>query len=165
MALAWHGIALSCGVVKTALACLLVVACSSGNAPPAKPAGHVDIVDAPAGTADVAALVKQQQQELTAAHRRLVVYVGAAWCEPCQQIHAAIVSHRLDTEFPDLTLLAFDLDRDGAALDRAGYSSSLIPLFAIPDADGRGGRKREFGGRKDIDNVPLLTGKLHRLLD
>jgi len=146
------------------LCCLFVVACNSAT-PPAKPAGHVDFVDAPAGTADVAALVHDKLAEMQAAHRRLVVYVGAAWCEPCQQIHTAIASHRLDADFPDLTLLAFDLDRDGPALERAGYSSELIPLFAIPGADGHAGPKREFGGKKDIDNVPLLMGKLHRLLD
>ena len=150
--------------MKRSLWCLFVIACNSST-PPAKPVGHVDIVDAPAGTTDVAALVRDKLAETQAAHRRLVVYVGAAWCEPCQQIHAAILSHRLDADFPDLTLLAFDLDRDATALDKAGYSSELIPLFAIPNADGRSGSKREYGGRKDIDNVPLLTGKLHHLLD
>ena len=130
-----------------------------------RPSGDVEIVDAPAGTADIAALVRVQLVPLAAVHRRLVVYVGATWCEPCQQIHAAIASHQLDGEFPDLTLLEFDLDRDEAALERAGYTSPLIPLFALPAGDGRAGLRREFGGRKDIDNVPLLTAKLHRLLD
>ncbi len=111
-------------------------------------------------TTDVAALVRAQMAE----HHQLVVYVGASWCEPCQQIHQAITSHRLDAEFPGLTLLAFDLDRDAAALKAADCDSPLIPLFAIPDDKGHCGPKREFGGRKDVDNVPLLTGKLHRLL-
>lgn len=150
--------------VKRILLSLLVVACHRENAPP-PPSGHVEVVDAPVGTADVAALVRQQLAATQAAHRRLVVYVGATWCEPCQQIHEAILSHRLDGDFPDLTLLAFDLDRDGTALERAGYSSALIPLFAIPGPDGKAGPRREFGGRKEVDNVPLLTGKLHRLLE
>ena len=110
-------------------------------------------------------LVRIHRAALQAIHRRLVVYVGATWCEPCNQIHEAITSHRLDAELPDLTLLAFDLDRDDAALERAGYGSPLIPLFALPAGDGRAGLRREYGGQKDVDNVPLLTAKLHRLLD
>jgi hypothetical protein len=136
---------------------VLLAACSK-----TAPSG-VEYIDAPAG-ADVAKLVQQTAGELAARHRRLVVYVGASWCEPCQEIHHAIEQHKLDTEFPDLTLLAFDLDRDGPALSLDGYDSELIPLFALPGPDGRATGKKEFGGKKGIDNVPLLTGKLHRLL-
>ena len=146
------------------IAASLVAACQTAAAP-APPPGRVEIVDAPPGTTDVAALVRQTLAITTAAQRRLIVYVGATWCEPCQQIHAAILSHRLDQTFPDLTLLEFDLDRDGKALAAAGYTSELIPLFDVPAADGRAGPRREFGGKHGIDNVQLLTTKLHRLLD
>jgi thiol-disulfide isomerase/thioredoxin len=125
----------------------------------------VDLVEAPPGIDDVAAYVRDTAARVTAANRRLVVYVGAAWCEPCQQIHAAALAHQLDAEFPDLTLLAFDLDRDGAALHRAGYESPLIPLFAVPLADGRAGERRAYGGVHDGDNVTLLKGKLAHLFD
>ena len=142
-------------------ALLLAAACAACNAKPA-PSG-VEYVDAPAG-ADVAKLVQSTAAELEARHRRLVVYVGAAWCEPCQEIHHAIEQHKLDTEFPDLTLLAFDLDRDGPRLEMDGYSSELIPLFALPGPDGRASGKKEFGGKKGVDNVPILTAKLRKLL-
>jgi len=144
------------------LAFAALLACDTPT-PPA--AAGVELIEAPAGTSDIAALVRATAQQLGVRHRRLVVYVGATWCEPCQQIHAAIAGHRLDTVFPDLSLLVFDADRDATALEKAGYVSDLIPLFALPDADGRSSARREFGGRKDIDNVPLLTDKLHRLLD
>ena len=140
---------------------LALVACQNSAAP----RGAVEIVEAPAGTSDVAALVRQTAQLTQAEHRRLLVYVGASWCEPCQQIHAAILAHQLDATFPDLTLLAFDLDRDEAALAKAGYTSDLIPLFAIPGPDGRATARKEFGGKHAVDNVPLLTDKLRRLLD
>ena len=143
---------------------ILVLAAACHGAAPA-PAPHVELVEAPAGTHDVAALVRQTLAQTTAAHRRLVVYVGATWCEPCQQIHAAVQAHRLDQEFPDLTLLAFDFDRDGDALAAAGYVSELIPLFVVPGPDGRAGPRRASGGKHGIDNVPLLVGKLHGLLD
>jgi thiol-disulfide isomerase/thioredoxin len=140
-------------------ALILLAACHA-----AAPAG-VELVDAPAGVTDVAALVRQTALDTDGHHRRLVVYVGASWCEPCQQIHAAAAAHQLDADFPNLTLLQFDLDRDGKALEQAGYTSELIPLFAIPTADGRASAHRESGGVKVGDNVKLLTTKLHRLLD
>lgn len=122
-----------------------------------------EIVDAePAG--DVAGIVREAAAKLAPRHRQLVVYVGAAWCEPCKAIHDAIVAHQLDAEFPDLTLLAFDLDRDGDRLAKAGYVSPLIPLFALPAPDGTAGLRRDYGGVKVGDNVKLLSGKLQHLL-
>ena len=130
-----------------------------------KASSGVELVDAPPGTTDVAAVVRATAEHVANAHRRLFVYVGASWCEPCQQIHAAIVDHRLDETFPDLTLLVFDLDRDGPALEAAGYTSPLIPLFEIPGPDGRAGPRKVFGGKHDGDNVKLLTDKLHTIYD
>jgi hypothetical protein len=127
-------------------------------------ASGVSIIEAPPGVTDVAALVRDTAARVAAADRRLVVYVGATWCEPCQQIHQAALAHQLDAVLPDLTLLAFDLDRDGPALKQAGYESPLIPLFALPLADGRASDRREYGGVHDGDNVTLLTSKLVRLL-
>ena len=149
-------------VALATLAGSQLAGCQNGGEPALSP-GAVQIVDAPA-VDDIPALVRSELARASTARRRLVVYVGASWCEPCQQIHHAIVAHQLDDAFPDLTLVAFDLDRDGPALERGGYASPMIPLFAIPEADGRGGPRREVGGRKDIDNVPLLVAKLHRLL-
>src|SRR5690349_21309473 len=105
---------------------LFLVACG------VKPVRGLELIDAPAHTSDVAALVRRTQHRLASSKRRLVVYVGATWCEPCQELHAAAASHRLDDAFPDLSLLVFDLDRDGAALKAAGYTSEYIPLFVVP---------------------------------
>ena len=124
----------------------------------------VKLVDAPPGTQDVAALVRDTAEEARIEHRRLVVYVGAKWCHPCQVIHQAAETGKLDAAFPDLELLIFDLDRDRAALERAGYGSNLIPLFVIPDAEGRGGARRTEGGLEGDGNLQYLSGKLRALL-
>jgi thiol-disulfide isomerase/thioredoxin len=147
--------------MKLALVLSLVVAVACKGSAPA----GVELVDAPAATADVAAAVRDAMHAAADRHRRLVVYVGATWCEPCEQFHAAAVAHQLDAEFPDLTLIVFDLDRSGPALERSGYQSELIPLFVVPEPDGRGGTHRVSGGVKVGDNVKLLTAKLHSLLD
>jgi thiol-disulfide isomerase/thioredoxin len=151
------------GSVTRSVAVLAVALAAAACSSHARVAG-VEIIEAPPGVTDVAAFVRNTAARVAAADRRLVVYVGATWCEPCQQIHAAALAHQLDAELPDLTLLAFDQDRDGAALQQAGYDSPLIPLFALPLADGRAGDRREFGGVHDGDNVTLLKGKLVRLL-
>lgn len=140
---------------------VFAVACGSSQS---APHGKLELVDAPA-TQDIAPLVATEATKAQHDGKRLIVYVGASWCEPCQEIHHAIEQHKLDAEFPDLTLLAFDLDRDGSRLSLDGYDSELIPLFALPGPDGRASGKKEFGGKKGVDNVPLLTAKLHHLLD
>lgn len=96
--------------------------------------------------------------------RDVVVYVGASWCEPCTRFHDAVASGALDATFPTLTLLEFDLDRDRAALEAAGYGSRMIPLFAIPGPDGRGTDRRIQGGVKGEGAVDNIVPRLRELL-
>ena len=146
----------SCDVRRAVFSVIALCACVA-------PPHHVKLVEAPA-TDDVAALVRTTAEKAHAEHRRLVVYVGAKWCEPCQVIHAAAQDGSLDAAFPDLELLAFDLDRDRAALERAGYSSTYIPLFDVPNPDGRAGPRHAEGGLKHGDNLEFLRAKLKKLL-
>ena len=80
----------------------------------------------------------QEQVEISdAAHTRVLVYVGASWCEPCQHFHQAVERGELDTALSGLRFLEFDQDRDAAALKVAGYLYQYIPVLALPDPDGR----------------------------
>ncbi len=80
----------------------------------------------------------QQQVELAdAAHLRVLVYVGASWCEPCQRFHEAVQKGELNGPLNGLRFLEFDQDRDAGALKVAGYSYQYIPVLALPDPDGR----------------------------
>ena len=113
---------------------------------------------------DVATLVVDERRRAQAAGRDLLVYVGASWCEPCTYFHAAAEDGSLDEVFPTLRLLEFDLDRDRDRLAAAGYESKLIPLFVVPDADGRAGPRRTEGGIKGPNAVQNLTPRLQALL-
>ncbi len=80
----------------------------------------------------------QEQVELAdAAHTRVLVYVGASWCEPCQRFHAAVQRGELNGTLNGLRFLEFDQDHDAAALKTAGYLYEFIPVLALPDPDGR----------------------------
>jgi thiol-disulfide isomerase/thioredoxin len=80
----------------------------------------------------------QQQVELAdAAHLRVLVYVGASWCEPCQHFHQAVEHGELNGPLNGLRFLEFDQDRDASALKVAGYLYQYIPVIALPDPDGR----------------------------
>jgi thiol-disulfide isomerase/thioredoxin len=80
----------------------------------------------------------QQQVELAdAAHLRVLVYVGASWCEPCQHFHQAVERGELNGTLNGLRFLEFDQDRDASALKVAGYLYQYIPVLALPDPDGR----------------------------
>src|SRR5580658_3310827 len=110
----------------------------AGAASEKPPAGKVRLEDARA-QGDVDALVQEALASAAPGRRRVVVYVGASWCGPCQLFHRAAESGELDATFPDVDLLVFDADRDRERLAAAGYAwKKYIPLFALPGPDGRG---------------------------
>src|SRR5262245_2857436 len=129
-----------------ALAALLTAGCSGkpGDAG-ARRAGDATKVEAAPATkaapefvkassldAGMAALGLASQEQATRDGRRLVVYVGAPWCEPCLAFHAAVEAGKLDTELAGIRFLEFDADEHRAAIDEGGYGGRLIPRFALP---------------------------------
>jgi hypothetical protein len=58
----------------------------------------------------------------------------------------------------------FDNDRDGDALEKAGYHSQLIPLFVLPNADGTSSGKQIEGSVKGADAVKQISPRLEALL-
>lgn len=122
----------------------------------------MQFVNAAAG--DVPPLVIAAAQEAEHEHRRLIVYVGAAWCQPCEAFHEAGARGDLDTALPGLTLLTFDSDLDTDRLDAAGYNSRMIPLFVVPGPDGRGTERRTSGARTGSDYVGDLVPRVQALL-
>lgn len=118
-----------------------------------------------AGGGDVAALVRTEREKAATDGRELIVYVGAKWCEPCQRFHHAAQAGELDAEFPELTILEFDLDEDRDRITAAGYMSKLIPLFVRPGPDGRASDRRFEGGIKGEGAVANIAPRLHKLTD
>ncbi|MGD0674317.1 MAG: thioredoxin family protein [Polyangiaceae bacterium] len=137
---------------------------SAGNeaSAPTQPAPRLFFVQAPDGSVD--RIVRDAVAGAAGDHRRVVVYVGASWCEPCERFHRAVERGDLDTVFPDLTLLAFDADRDGSRLRAAGYGSTYIPLFVRPGSDGRASSEKIEGGIKGDGAVAQLVPRLKDLL-
>ena len=119
-------------------------------------------VKAPDG--DVATLVKQAQADAIAAGAKLVVYVGAPWCEPCKEFHAAAEAGKLDAKLPRLRFLEFDLDKDEPRLATAGYVTKYIPLFAVPAYDGRASGKQIAGSIKGEAAADEITPRLLQIL-
>jgi hypothetical protein len=132
--------------------------------PPAVKAAatHVEIVKTTGD--DVQETVRREVVRARADKRDLLVYVGARWCEPCQYFHNAAAAGELDGTFPTLRLVEFDLDRDREALDRAGYSSKMIPLFALPREDGSGSGEQIEGSIKGPGAVQQIVPRLKELL-
>jgi hypothetical protein len=127
------------------------------------PARKLLLKDAPADGA-VDDIVKRALAESTTEGRRLVVYVGAKWCEPCQRFHHAAERGELDSIFGDLEMLVFDLDRDNERLASAGYVSKLIPLVALPGPDGKASGKQVEGGIKGEGAVGNIAPRLKQML-
>ena len=119
---------------------------------------------APDGLTDAAPSVRDALTKANADGRALLVYVGATWCEPCQRFHHAVDQGELDADFPRLSILAFDADRDHEALAAAGYFSRLIPLFAVPKSDGSSSGKQIEGSVKGETAVGEITPRLRALV-
>jgi len=136
----------------------VLIACQGGSSEPQR--RPLELVDAPA-MADVAGYVASQ---VARGDATVVVYVGASWCEPCQRFHAAAATHQLDAAFAGLRLLMFDADRDGPALEAAGYRSTLIPLFALPGPAGRASGQQFEGSIKGDGAVAEILPHLRGLV-
>ena len=139
-------------------------AASSTSAPLVLAPPGVRMINATAGN-DAAKLIAAERDNATKEGRDHIVYVGAKWCEPCQRFHQAAEKGELDSEFPNLNVMAFDLDEDRDRIKAAGYDSTYIPLFVVPSPDGRASEKRFEGGVKGDKAVANLTPKLHALLN
>lgn len=139
---------------------------TTNNGPPPTPplvlARGVRFVKAEGG--EVAALVRKERERAAADGRTLIVYAGATWCEPCQRFHQAALRGELDDEFPALSILEFDVDVDRERLVQAGYASKLIPLFVLPNADGRASSRRFEGGIKGDGAVRNIVPQLKQLV-
>jgi thiol-disulfide isomerase/thioredoxin len=114
---------------------------------------------------DAAVLVADFAAQAAQQGRRLVVYVGAPWCEPCRHLHEAAEHGGLDDRVGPLDLLMFDAEVDAARLQAAGYSSRLIPLLAVPGPDGRASGLQMEGGIKGEGAVENLVPRLQAMLD
>ncbi len=153
------------GAILTSTGCKTQAGDSSGvdsRVGARTPSDKVRALHAPAG--DVALLVQSERAQAVVEDRQLVVYVGATWCEPCQKFHHAVELGELDSIFPRLTLVEFDLDEDHERLANAGYFSNYIPLFAIPKGDGTASGRQVEGGIKGDGAVGFITTKLKELL-
>ncbi len=122
----------------------------------------LEFVPAPV-VGDLAAWVKSQRESGQAAGRKVVVYVGASWCEPCQRFHQAALAGKLDDKLPPTRFLEFDLDSDQARLAAAGYKSKYIPLFTLPEADGRSSGRQIEGSIKGEGAPEEIAPRLVRL--
>jgi hypothetical protein len=142
---------------------------ASGSAPTAATTGPmilargVRIVRAGVGL-NAARVIRDERERARSDGRDLVVYVGAKWCEPCKVFHEAAQRGDLDGDFPDLTLLEFDLDEDRDRLMSDGYVGELIPFFAVPGADGRASARQFQGSVKGDGAVANIAPRLRKLL-
>lgn len=129
---------------------------------PASLQGPVELLEPQAG--DVKEAVVAAMLGAAARHHRVVVYVGASWCEPCERFREAAKAGELDAKFPGLSLLVFDADRDRARLAAAGYKSTFIPLLVLPRPDGSASTHKMEGGQKGAGAVAQMAPRLAELL-
>lgn len=96
--------------------------------------------------------------------RRLLVFMSAPWCEPCQRFHQAVDRGELTGKLGPLDLVAFDAELDAERLLMSGYEARMIPAFTVPGADGRATAQHIEGGVSGDGAVADLAPRLVELL-
>lgn len=116
-----------------------------------------------AGSGDAAGAVKAA---ITAAgaERKVLVYVGAEWCEPCTRFHEAVEAGQLDDALLGVQFVEFDSDHDRDRLEAGGYDGELIPRFVVPVDDGTPSDQRIEGGIKGEGAVEHIMARLAPLV-
>jgi len=108
----------------------------------------------------------EQVSSAGAAGERVLVYVGATWCEPCERFHEAVEAGELDGMLAGTRFVEFDADRHTEALGGAGYVFRMIPVIALPKPDGGASGRQLTGSIKGPDAVRAnLVPRLQALLD
>jgi len=108
----------------------------------------------------------EQVASAGAAGERVLVYVGATWCEPCERFHEAVEAGELDAMLAGTRFVEFDADRHTEALGAAGYAFRMIPVIALPNPDGGASGRQLAGSIKGPDAVRTnLVPRLQALLD
>lgn len=147
--------------MRIAVVLLVALGCSKREAPRVE--GKVELIAVPP-VGEVPALVAPEVARASRDGKRVLVYVGADWCEPCRKFHAAAKAGELDAVLGDLRFMEFDLDRDQKRLEAAGYTSEFVPLFAVPRDDGRASGTQTDGVQKaDGGMVEQLVPRVRAL--
>ncbi len=154
-----------------------VVGCEAPSEPVGKPSPSTagnrlgarpkpEILKAEPGLAEGRAWVRAELSRAESDGRKLVIYVGASWCEPCVRFHDAVLSGELDAELAGVRFLELDADVHERIRGEAdlGCASRMIPLFARPTAEGRCGAERVEGAIKGEGAVGFILPRLRVLL-
>jgi thiol-disulfide isomerase/thioredoxin len=161
------------GCCRLALFGALVLGACKGGAPSSQKAASPGAAEEPLasmpekprlipGATPVAPFVAEQLAK--ASETTTIVYVGASWCEPCRRFHQALQNGEYDSAFQNVRFIEYDHDVADKALVADGYTSKLLPFFAIPKPDGRCSTRSIEGSVKGPSAVQNLRGRLRELL-
>jgi len=119
---------------------------------------------APSGP--VASFVQRVAKRAATSNEKVIVYVGAKWCEPCQRFKKALYAGELnDRGLSGVRFVEYDYDRDAERLAPAGYKTRYLPLFAVPKADGSTSEHRFMGARKGPGAVDFIVPRLTAIMN
>jgi thiol:disulfide interchange protein len=146
------------------LVVVLLAGCkASVSAPAVDPTATVRFITPPMD-GEVSTIMAAQLAKSKAEHRRVLFYAGASWCEPCRYFHEAVDRGELTGKLGALDLVAFDGSVDAERMLLSGYEARFVPLFAVPNPDGKSSGRQVEGSIKGAGAVGDLVPRLQDLL-
>jgi thiol-disulfide isomerase/thioredoxin len=108
------------------------------------------------GTGPLAALVAAEIATHPTGNLKPIVYLGASWCGPCQEIKRSKDDPRMLDAFDGAMVIEVDIDEwNKEQLTALGYKTGVIPVFIAVDRDARALGPMIDGGAWG-DNVPEI---------
>lgn len=142
---------------------LVLAACQPGGGAKSGAGKRAELVSA--GPGAIAPLLQLAADQARTDARRLVVYVGASWCEPCRYFLDAVAADALPDRFSDLRFIKFDFDVDERRLQEAGLGGQMLPRFVLIGPQGQATDRSFEGSIKGPQAIDDLIAKLDTLLD
>jgi thiol:disulfide interchange protein len=148
---------------RVLLVVMMLLGGCKASAPAIDPNATVRFITPPMD-GEVSTIMAAQLAKSQAEHRRVLLYAGASWCEPCRYFHEAVDRGELTGKLGALDLVAFDGSVDAERMLLSGYEARFVPLFAVPNPDGKSSGRQVEGSIKGAGAVGDLVPRLQDLL-
>ena len=102
----------------------------------------------------------QYRKIALAAGKIPLICISANWCEPCQEMLAALTQEDAKSVMKQVVIILLDIDDWGINLYDINIAPTCIPVFFDIEKDGKAGQLTVDGGAWDDDSIPHVIAEV-----